>query len=164
MRATRKHRGNPDTLSEPLWAFLLENLTGTQGDISLAELRALDVASTFPTREVTWDEEPMVAIRLPNQRETAWILVRPHVWDNNRQAFAAPAKFLARNPEEQTQPAGPTKPLPMSCPHRYNNALKTASPGLSKNPQIRTAILLNAQVLRSPGKGPIPGNRRAPLQ
>src|SRR5258708_6210366 len=80
-RAMTAHgRSRPEEFSERLWAFLLESLTGTQDDIPAAELRALDVATTLPTREITWDEQPMIAIRLPDQRETAWILVRPSIW------------------------------------------------------------------------------------
>jgi hypothetical protein len=38
--------------------MLLVNLTGSLDAISAAELRTLDLATTFPTRDVTWDERP----------------------------------------------------------------------------------------------------------
>ena len=50
-RALAPYRhSRPEEFSEPLLAFLLESLTGARDDISAAELRALDIASVFPTR------------------------------------------------------------------------------------------------------------------
>src|SRR5260370_36611502 len=107
-RAMTAHgRSRPEEFSERLWAFLLESLTGTQDDIPAAELRALDVATAFPTREVTWDEQPMVAIRLPDQRETAWILVRPSIWERIVQALQH-----LREPEPQPDEKGAPSAAP----------------------------------------------------
>src|SRR5215471_2194993 len=55
MAAYRHSRS--EEFSERLWAFLLESLTGTRDESAAADLRAIDVATTFPTREVTWDEQ-----------------------------------------------------------------------------------------------------------
>src|ERR1700737_2840493 len=53
----------PEKFSNRLWAFLLECLTGKRDDVSSAALRTLDLAAAFPAREVTWDDQPMTAIR-----------------------------------------------------------------------------------------------------
>jgi RNA polymerase sigma-70 factor, ECF subfamily len=65
---------------ERVWAFLLEELTSTRAPVEPAQLRTLDLSTRLPTREVTWEEQPMVAIHLPEPQETAWLLVRPQVW------------------------------------------------------------------------------------
>ena len=65
MVAYRPNR--PEEFSERLWAFLLEILTGAREALSAAQLRTLDVATAFPTREVIWDEQPMIAIRQTRQ-------------------------------------------------------------------------------------------------
>jgi RNA polymerase sigma-70 factor (ECF subfamily) len=46
-------RRRPEEFSNRLWAWLIESLTGAREDIAAAELRALDLATAFPTREVT---------------------------------------------------------------------------------------------------------------
>ena len=140
-------RGNLDNLAESLWAFLLENLTGTQDGISMAELRALDVATTFPTREVTWDDQPMVAIRLPHQRETAWILVQPRIWER----IVEPLQHLQKPEpsEEQTpdvaEPVQDGKHLSDVLPPEIQQQVEESLALLIEDPQLRTAILLNSQ-------------------
>ncbi len=140
-------RGNLDNFAESLWAFLLENLTETQEGISLAELRALDVATTFPTSEVTWDDQPMIAIRLPHPRETAWILVRPPIWER----IAEPLQHLQKSEqsEEQTpaaaQPLPDGKPLPNVLPPHIQQQVEESLAWLIEEPQLRTALLLNSQ-------------------
>jgi RNA polymerase sigma factor (sigma-70 family) len=139
-------RGNLDNLAESLWAFLLENLTGTREGISLTELRALDVAAIFPTREVIWDDQPMVAIHLPHQQETAWILVQPSVWEK----ITEPLHHLQRpeQSEEQTpdvaQPIPDGKPLPDVLPPEIQQQIEESLALLIEEPQLRTAILLNS--------------------
>jgi bifunctional DNase/RNase len=65
---------------ERVWAFLLEELTGTRAPVEPAQLQTLEVSTRLPTREVTWEEQPMIAIHLPEPQETGWLLIRPQVW------------------------------------------------------------------------------------
>jgi bifunctional DNase/RNase len=148
MEAFRRSR--PDEFSERLWALLLESLTGSRDDISAAELRALDVATVFPTREVTWDEQPMVAIRLPDQRETAWILVRPSIWERMLQALQ---RLREPEPDENPAPIAAT-PLPDVLPPQMQQRVEESLAQLVELPELRTALLLNAQGTLSAWKGP----------
>ncbi len=150
MAAYRHSR--PEEFSERLWAWLLESLTGTPDDISAAELRALDVATAFPTREVTWDEQPMVAIRLPDQRETAWILVRPSIWERIVQALQH-----LREPEPQPDEKGAPSaapPLPDVLPPQMQQRVEESLARLVELSELRTALLLNPQGTLSAWKGP----------
>jgi RNA polymerase sigma-70 factor (ECF subfamily) len=150
-RAMAEYRhSRPDEFSERLWAFLLESLSGARDDISAAELRALDVATAFPTREVTWDEQPMVAIRLPDQRETAWILVRPSIWERLVQALQ---HLREPEPEENRAPIA-ASPLPDVLPPQMQQRVEECLAQLVELPELRTALLLNSQGTLSAWKGP----------
>jgi RNA polymerase sigma-70 factor (ECF subfamily) len=138
-----------EEFSERLWAFLLEGLTG-RDDISAAELRALDIATAFPTCEVTWDEQPMVAIRLPDQRETAWILVRPSIWERIVQAVQ---RLREPEPGEDRAPIA-APPLPDVLPPQMQQRVEESLAQLVALPELRTALLLNAQGTLSAWKGP----------
>ncbi len=140
----------PEEFSERLWAFLLESLTGARDDISAAELRALDVATAFPTGEVTWDEQPMVAIRLPDHRETAWILVRPSIWERITKALQ---HLREPEPDEKRAPLA-APPLPDVLPPQMRQRVEESLAGLVELPELRTALLLNAQGTLSAWKGP----------
>jgi hypothetical protein len=135
---------------ERLWAFLLESLSGTRDDISATELRALDAATAFPTREVTWDEQPMVAIRLPDQRETAWILVRPSIWERIMQALQ---HLREPEPDENREPRAAI-PLPDVLPPQLQQRVEERLAQLVESPELRTALLLNSQGTLSAWKGP----------
>ena len=139
-----------EEFSERLWAFLLESLTGTPDDIPAAELRALDIATTFPTREVTWDDQPMVAIRLPDQRETAWILVRPSIWERIVQALQ---HLREPEPDENRAPIAAI-PLPDVLPPQMQQRVEEFLTQLVALPELRTALLLNSQGTLSAWKGP----------
>src|SRR5258708_10066624 len=139
----------PEEFSERLWALLLESLTGTQDDISAAELRALDVATTFPTREVTWDEQPMVAIRLPDQRDTAWILVRPSIWERITQALQ---HLREPEPDEKRAPIA-APPLPDVLPPQMQQRVEQSLARLVELPELRAALLLNPRGTLSAWKG-----------
>jgi len=140
----------PEEFSERLWAFLLESLTGTQDDVPAAELRALDMATTFPTRQVTWDEQPMIAIRLPDQREPAWILVRPSIWGRIAKELQY-FRELEHN-EEQAPPVA--KPVPDVLPPQMQQRVEESLTLLIEAPELRTALLLNAQGTLVAWKGP----------
>lgn len=140
-----------EDFSERLWAFLLEGLTGARDDISAAELRALDVATTFPTREVTWDEQPMVAIRLPDQRETAWMLVRPSIWERITRALQHLREPESR-PDEKQAPSTAT-PLPDVLPPQMQQRVEESLARLVELPELRTALLLNPKGILSAWKG-----------
>jgi RNA polymerase sigma-70 factor, ECF subfamily len=148
-RAMAAYRHNrPEEFLERLWAFLLESLTGARDDISAAELRALDVATAFPTREVTWDEQPMVAIRLPDQRETAWMLVRPSIWERIMKGLQH-----LREPDEKRAPLA-APPFPDVLPPQMQQRVEESLARLVELPEMRTALLLNAQGTLSAWKGP----------
>jgi len=150
-RAITAHgRSRPQEFSERLWAFLLESLTGTQDDIPAAELRALDVATTFPTREITWDEQPMIAIRLPDQRETAWILVRPSIWGTIAKGLQH-FRELEHNEEQAPTVA---KPVPNVLPIQMQQRVEESLARLVEAPELRTALLLNPQGTLLAWKGP----------
>jgi hypothetical protein len=150
-RAMAPYRPNrPEEFLERLWPFLLESLTGVRGDISAAELRTLDVATAFPTREVTWDEQPMVAIRLPDQRETAWILVRPSIWERIMKALQ---HLREREPDEKRAPIAAAA-LPDVLPPQMQQRVEESLAQLVELPELRTALLLNSQGTLSAWKGP----------
>jgi RNA polymerase sigma-70 factor, ECF subfamily len=148
MAAQRRDR--PEEFSERLWAFLLESLTGTPDDIPAADLRALDIATTFPTREVTWDEQPMLAIRLPDQREPAWILVRPSIWG----AIAKELRHFCELEHNEEQAPPVAKPVPDVLPPQMQQRVEESLTLLIETPELRTALLLNAQGTLVAWKGP----------
>lgn len=142
----------PSTLPERLWAWLLEGLTGSQNGISVAELRVLDLATALPIREVTWDEQPMIAIRLPDQardvlphqRETAWTLVRPEIWEGITHMVQRLQK-----PEHNEADKAPTPPMadpfPDGLPLQIQQRVEERLAWLIEEPELRTAFLLNPQ-------------------
>jgi RNA polymerase sigma-70 factor, ECF subfamily len=139
----------PEESWERLWAWLLESLTGARDDVSAAELCALDVATALPTREVTWDEQPMVAIRLPDQRETAWIVVRPSIWER---IMTALQHLCEPEPDEKRAPIA-APPLPDSLPPQMQQRVEECLARLIELPELRTALLLNSQGTLSAWKG-----------
>ncbi len=148
MEAYRHSRS--EEFSERLWPFLLESLTGARDDIAAAELRAHDVATAFPIREVTWDEQPMVAIHLPDQRETAWILVRPSIWERFMQALQ---RLREPEPDENRAPIAAI-PLPDVLPPQMQQQVEERLAQLVEQPEVRTALLVNSQGTLSAWKGP----------
>jgi RNA polymerase sigma-70 factor, ECF subfamily len=135
--------------TERLWAWLLESLTGTQNAISIAKLRALDIATTFPTREVTWDEQPMIAIRIPNQatpsrqvphseqQETAWVLVRPAVWERITRML----RHLHKAETDEEPERIVTNPFPNGLPSEIRQRIDERLSWLIEEPDLRTALL-----------------------
>ena len=148
MVAYRPNR--PEEFSERLWAFLLEMLTGSREALSAAQLRALDVAAAFPTREVTWDEQPLVAIRLPDRRETAWMLVQPSTWERIMRAL----QHLREPESDEKQVPLAAPPLPDVLPPQMQQRVEESLARLVELPELRTALLLNAQGALSAWKGP----------
>jgi RNA polymerase sigma-70 factor (ECF subfamily) len=148
MSAFRHSRS--EEFSERLWAFLLESLTGARDDIAASELRALDITTAFPTREVTWDDQPMVAIRVPDPRETAWVLARPSIWERLTQALQ---RLREPEQEENRSPIAAT-PLPDVLPPLKQQRVEDCLAQLIELPELRTALLLNPQGTLSAWKGP----------
>jgi len=121
---------------ERVWAFLLEELTGTRAPVEPAQLQTLDVSTRLPTREVTWEEQPMIAIHLPEPQETAWLLIRPQVW-------AHITSWVQRFPYK-------TLPTPSSSEHSPNElkgsvqqAVETILARLQEDLAARTALLIH---------------------
>jgi hypothetical protein len=149
----RNGRIRPTLFWARLWSWLLESLTGTQDDLPATKLRALDIATTFPTREVTWDEQPMIAIRVPsqaadphqreNQRETAWILVRPGVWERITKMLQRLQK--PEHSEEQEPARTIANPFPDGLPPEIQQRVEERLAWLIEEPELRTALLCNPQ-------------------
>jgi hypothetical protein len=140
----------PGEFSQRLWAMLLVSLTGSLNAISVAELRALDFATTFPTRDVTWDEQPMVAVRLPDQRERAWILVPPAIWEKMMRQLQG-----LREPRQKQERASlAATPFPDVLPPQLQQQVEEALARLVDLPEVRTALLLNPAGRVSAWKGP----------
>jgi RNA polymerase sigma-70 factor (ECF subfamily) len=144
-------RIRPTRFAERLWAWLLESLTGTQDDIPMAKLRALDIATTLSTREVTWDEQPMIAIRVPDQaasprkvsrpdqQETAWILVRPEIWERITRML----QHLHTSASGEEPAHTITNPFPDGLPPDIQQRIEERLSWLLEEPDLRTALLRN---------------------
>ncbi len=143
-------RRRPQEFSHRLWAMLLVSLTGSLDAISAAELRALDLATTFPTREVTWDEQPMVAIRLPDQRETAWVLVPPSIWEK----ITRQLQRLREPRQKQERAPLAANPVPDVLSPQLQQQVEERLARLVELPEVRTALLLNPAGRVSAWKGP----------
>jgi hypothetical protein len=140
----------PGQFSQRLWAMLLVSLTGSLNAISADELRALDFATTFPTRDVTWDEQPMVAVRLPDQRERAWILVPPAIWEKMMRQLQG-----LREPRQKQERASLAAiPVPDVLSPQLQQQVEEALARLVELPEVRTALLLNPAGRVSAWKGP----------
>src|SRR5258708_8303341 len=99
--------------------MLLISLVGSPDAMPAAELRALDLATTFLTREVTWDSQPMIAIRLPDQREEGWLLLPPTLWEKITQQWQA----LPDPVQQNEQPLPLPNPIPdLLTPHIPHHA------------------------------------------
>jgi RNA polymerase sigma-70 factor (ECF subfamily) len=143
-------RRRPEEFSNRLWAWLLESLTGAREDIAAAELRALDLATAFPTREVTWDEQPLVAIRLPDQRETAWLLVPPLIWEK----ITRQLQGLREPRQKEEQALGGSSTIPDVLPPQVQQQVEEHLARLIEMPEVRTAFLLNPLGRVSACQGP----------
>jgi hypothetical protein len=143
-------RRRPQEFSNRLWTWLIESLTGAREDISAAELRALDLATAFPTHEVTWDEQSMVAIHLPDQRETAWLLVPPLIWEK----ITRQLQSLREPRQKKERAAGVANPIPDVLPPQILQQAEEHLAWLVEMPEVRTAFLLNPQGRVSAWKGP----------
>ncbi len=140
----------PGEFSQRLWAMLLVSLTGSLDAISAAELRALDLATTFPTRDLTWDGQPMVAVRLPDQRETAWVLVPPAIWEKITRQLQG-----LREPRQQKERVPLTAtPVPDVLSPQHKLQVEETLARLVELPEVRSAFLLNPAGRVSAWKGP----------
>jgi hypothetical protein len=143
-------RRRPQEFSQRLWAMLLVSLTGSLDAISVAELRALDFATTFSTREVTWEERPMVAIRLPDQREAGWILVPPSIWEKITRQLQG-----VREPRQKQERAPrAAHPVPDVLSPQQEQQVEERLARLVELPEVRTALLLSPAGRVSAWKGP----------
>ncbi|HEV2655224.1 MAG TPA: bifunctional nuclease domain-containing protein [Ktedonobacteraceae bacterium] len=139
-----------EEFSGRLWAWLIESLTGARENIAAAELRALDLATSFPTREVTWDEQPMVAIQLPDRRETGWLLVPPLVWEK----ITRQLQGLRRPGQKKERTPGTAPSLPDILPLEILQRAEEKLAQLVEMAEVRTVFLLNPRGIVSACKGP----------
>jgi hypothetical protein len=135
-------------LSERLWAFLLEELTGARDDVSLGELRALDLPAVLQAREVTWEGQAMVALHVPDQHPPSWMLVPPKEWRRLDDAL----KGLQKT--EQPEQPGPASPVPDVLPVHIQQQVEVSLSHLLEESTIRTVFLLNPHGAVSVLKGP----------
>lgn len=139
----------PKQFWERLWAILLISLTDSPEDISVAELRALDPATTFLTREVTWDAQPMLAIQLPNQEEASWLVVSPELWEKVMQQWQ-----ILRDPKQHEPAPFAAKPVPDTLTPHVQQQAEEMLARLVELPAVRTAFLLTPAGKVSAWKGP----------
>ena len=149
-RYTTTRALRPEQFSERLWVMLLISLVGSPDAMSVAELRVLDLATTFPTHEVTWDAQPMMAIRLPDQREASWLLIPPTLWEKITQQWQA-----LRDPGQQDEQAPlAANPVPDALTPHIQQQVEEMLARLVELPEVRTAFLLNPAGKVSAWKGP----------
>jgi RNA polymerase sigma-70 factor, ECF subfamily len=138
--STMGREANPRLLQpfffERVWAFLLEELTGTRAPIELAQLQTLDLSTRLPTREVTWEEQPMIAIHLPEPQETAWLLVRSQVW-------AQITTWVQRFPYTTKPTPSPGEHSPDELKGSIQQAVETSLARLQADLAARTALLID---------------------
>lgn len=91
----------------------------------------------------------MVAIRLPDQRETAWILVRPSIWERIVQGLQ---HLREPKPDEKRAPLAVT-PLPDVLPPQMQRRAEESLARLVALPELRTVLLINAQGTLTAWKG-----------
>jgi RNA polymerase sigma-70 factor (ECF subfamily) len=145
---TRRRRSRPDDFSERLWAFLLEELTDARDDVSIGELRALDLPAVLQAHEVTWEGQAMVALHIPEQQASSWMLVPPKEWRRLDKAFKG-----LQNTEQIEQPT-PVKPVPDVLPVQIQQQVEASLSHLLEESTIRTVFLLNPHGALSAWKGP----------
>jgi len=145
---TRRRRSRPDDFSERLWAFLLEELTDARDDVSLGELRVLDLAARLQAHEVTWEGQTMVALHIPDQHASSWMLVTPSEWRRLDKAFKG-----LQHTEKIEQPT-PVKPVPDVLPVQIQQQVEASLSRLLEGSPIRTVFLLNPHGELSAWKGP----------
>jgi RNA polymerase sigma-70 factor (ECF subfamily) len=143
----------PTLLWARLWSWLLESLTGTQDSLPAAQLQALDLTTTFSPRKVVWDEQPMIAIRVPNQaaathqreehRKPAWILVQPGIWKEVEEMMQRLQK--PEHNEEQEATHTVANPFPNGLPLELQQQVEERLAWLIEEPELRTALLRDPQ-------------------
>ncbi len=62
------------------WSYLLDLLGGAQGPLDFMKIGQIEIPENFPTRDLTVDDQPMLAVQLPNSGASAWLVVRPVLW------------------------------------------------------------------------------------
>ena len=92
-----------------VWTFLLSVLLRTPGPVPREQLLTIDWSTSFATRQLEWEGQPMVAVRLPVAGEAAWLLVEPALWTQITEEGHIQAA-LAR---PEAEPAGLTLDLPL---------------------------------------------------
>lgn len=135
---------------ERVWDLLLVSLLGAPDAVSAADVPALDLAAAFPTRQVTWDAQPMIAIHLPDQRAASWLLVAPSLWEQITQEWQSWRELG----QEQEQPSFTVTSVPETLTPQLQQQAEHLLGQLVELPQVRTALLLNPAGKVTAWKGP----------
>ena len=136
-RYTTAGRRRPEPFWERLWSMLLVSQTGALDAMAAAKLHTLDLTALFPAREVTWDAQPMVAIRLTSQREAGWLLIPPTVWAKIRRQWQ-----LVREPQPENEPAPRiAPPAPDGLSPQQKLQVEERLAWLVELPDVQAAVL-----------------------
>ncbi len=92
----------------------------------------------------------MVAIHLPDHRETAWLLVPPLIWEK----ITRQLQGLREPRQEKERAPGVATPIPDVLPPQILQQAEEHLARLVEMPEVRTAFLLNPHGRVSACKGP----------
>jgi len=96
------------------WSYLLELLGGAQGPLDFMKISQIEIPETFPTRELTVDDQPMLAVQLPNSGAPAWLVVRPDLWERFiallQRMREVQREFMERLKQHQAGPVSASAP------------------------------------------------------
>ena len=92
----------------------------------------------------------MVAIQLPDRRETGWLLVPPLVWEKVTRQLQG----LRRSGQKRERAPGTAPSLPDILPPEILQRAEEKLAQLVGLPEVRTAFLLNPKGIVSAWKGP----------
>jgi RNA polymerase sigma factor (sigma-70 family) len=96
------------------WSYLLDLLGGAQGPLDFMKIGQIEIPENFPTRELTVDDQPMLAVQLPNSGASAWLVVRPVLWGRFtallQQMREVRREFTEHLKRRQAEPAPTTAP------------------------------------------------------
>ncbi len=93
---------------------------------------------------------PVSTVKLPDQRETAWLLVPPLIWEK----ITRQLQGLREPRQKEEQAPGATTPIPDVLPPQVQQQAEEHLARLIEMPEVRTAFLLNPLGRVSARQGP----------